>query len=95
MNTEVEKFADYLIEWITTKCDIELDRLTEFNIVRVIVDCVEMYENVKLREQKEMVRVIRNILWIALWIVGIVYGNLSNDGFYIFTALCLIGSTIS
>ena len=28
-----------------------------------------------------MDRVIRNILWIALWIVGIVYGNLSNDGF--------------
>ena len=53
MNTEVEKFADYLIEWITTKCDIELDRLTEFNIVRVIVDCVEMYENEKLREQNE------------------------------------------
>ena len=42
-----------------------------------------------------MVRVIKNILWIALWIVGIVYGILSNDGFYIFTALCLIGSTIS
>ena len=37
----------------------------------------------------------RVIKWIALWIVGIVYGNLSNDGFYIFTALCLIGSTIS
>ena len=42
-----------------------------------------------------MDRIIRKILWIALWIVGIVYGNLSNDGFYIFTALCLIGSTIS
>ena len=53
MNTEVEKFADYLIEWITTKCDIELDRLTEFNIVRVIVDCVEMYENDQLKEQEK------------------------------------------
>ena len=42
-----------------------------------------------------MVRVIINVLWIALWIVGVVYGNLSNDCFYIFTALCLIGSTIS
>ena len=52
MNTEVEKFTDYLIEWIISKCDIELDRLTEFNIIRVIVDCVEMYENEKLREQK-------------------------------------------
>ena len=51
MNTEVEKFADYLIEWITSKCDIELDRLTEFHIIRVIVDCVEMYENEELREQ--------------------------------------------
>ena len=44
MNTEVEKFADYLIEWIVSKNDIEFDRLTEFNIVRMIVDCVEMYE---------------------------------------------------
>ena len=44
MNTEVEKFADYLIEWIVSKCDMEFDRLTEFNIVRVIVDCVELYE---------------------------------------------------
>ena len=44
MNKEVEKFADYLIEWITSKCDIEFDRLTEFNIVRMIVDCVEWYE---------------------------------------------------
>lgn len=44
MNTEVERFADYLIEWITSKCDMEFDRLTEFNIVRMIVDCVELYE---------------------------------------------------
>ena len=44
MNREVEKFADYLIEWITSKCDMEFDRLTEFNIVRMIVDCVELYE---------------------------------------------------
>ena len=42
-----------------------------------------------------IIRVIINILWIALRIVGTVYGNLSNDGFYIFTALCLIGSIIS
>lgn len=45
MNPEVEKFADYLIEWIVSKCDIEFDRQTEFNIVRMIVDSVEMYEN--------------------------------------------------
>ena len=44
MNLEIEKFADYLIEWIVSKSDIEFDRLTEFNIVRVIVDCVELYE---------------------------------------------------
>ena len=44
MNTEVEKFADYLIEWIVSKNDMEFDRLTEFNIVRMIVDCVELYE---------------------------------------------------
>ena len=51
MNTEVEKFADYLIEWITLQCDIELDRLTEFHIIRMIVDCVKMYENEELRKQ--------------------------------------------
>ena len=44
MNSEIEKFADYLIEWIVLKCDTEFDRLTEFNIVRMIVDCVELYE---------------------------------------------------
>ena len=44
MNTEVKKFADYLIEWIVSKCDLEFDRQTEFNIVRMIVDCVELYE---------------------------------------------------
>ena len=53
MNKEVEKFADYLIEWIISKCDIELDKLTEFNIIRVIVDCVEMYENEELRKQEK------------------------------------------
>ena len=26
MNTELEKFADYLIEWIVSKCDKEFDR---------------------------------------------------------------------
>ena len=44
MNTEVEKFAGYLIEWIVSKCDMEFDGLTEFNIVRMIIDCVELYE---------------------------------------------------
>ena len=44
MNTEVEKFAGYLIEWIVSKWDMEFDRLTEFNIIRMIVDCVELYE---------------------------------------------------
>ena len=44
MNKEVEKFADYLIEWIVSKNDIVFDRQTEFNIVRMIVDCVELYE---------------------------------------------------
>ena len=50
MNTEVEKFADYLIEWIVSKCDLEFDRQTEFNIVRMIVDCVELYEKESKRE---------------------------------------------
>ena len=44
MNEEIEKFADYLIEWIVSKNDMEFDRLTEFKIVRMIVDCVELYE---------------------------------------------------
>ena len=50
MNTEVEKFADYLIEWIVSKCDLKFDRQTEFNIVRVIVDCVKLYEKESKRE---------------------------------------------
>lgn len=44
MNEEVEKFADYLIEWIVSKNDMEFDRQMEFNIVRMIVDAVELYE---------------------------------------------------
>ena len=56
MNTEVEKFADYLIEWIVSKCDIEFDRKTEFNIVRMIVDCVEMYEKEEIKNDKQYFR---------------------------------------
>jgi hypothetical protein len=41
---EVEEFADFLIEWIVSKNDMEFDRRTEFHIVRMIVDCVEVYE---------------------------------------------------
>lgn len=44
MSKEVEEFADYLIEWIVSKSDMEFDRQTEFNIVRMIVDAVELYE---------------------------------------------------
>ena len=62
MNTEVEKFADYLIEWIVSKCDLEFDRQTEFNIVRMIVDCVELYEKESKREWKKYLRrLLRNI----------------------------------
>ena len=53
MNTEVEKFAGYLIEWIVSKCDMEFDRLTEFNIVRMIVDCVELYEKVGVSNETD------------------------------------------
>ena len=61
MNTEVEKFADYLIEWIVSKCDLEFDRQTEFNIVRMIVDCVEFYEKESKREWiKNLRRLLRN-----------------------------------
>ena len=56
MNTEVEKFADYLIEWIVSKCDLEFDRQTEFNIVRMIVDCVELYEKESKREWTKYLR---------------------------------------
>ena len=44
MHTELEKFADSLIAWIVSKRDMEFDRQTEFNIVRMIVDWVELYE---------------------------------------------------
>lgn len=47
MNKEVEEFADYLIEWIVSKCDMTFDRQTEFHIVRMIVDAVECYEHEK------------------------------------------------
>ena len=61
MNTEVEKFADYLIEWIVSKCDLEFDRQTEFNIIRMIVDCVELYEKESKREwTKYLRRLLRN-----------------------------------
>jgi acyl-ACP thioesterase len=40
---EIKKFADYLIEWIVCKSDVEFDRATEFEIVRVIIDCVDLY----------------------------------------------------
>ena len=61
MNTEVEKFSDYLIEWIVSKCDLEFDRQTEFNIVRMIVDCVELYEKESKREWKKYLRrLLRN-----------------------------------
>lgn len=43
-DSEVDKFADYLIEWIVFKDDMEFDRQTEFNIVRMIVECVELYK---------------------------------------------------
>lgn len=54
MNTEIEKFADYLIEWIISKNDREFDRITEFNIISMIVNCVECYEyeNGEAKEQK-------------------------------------------
>ena len=44
MNKDIQEFADYLIEWIVSKGDMEFDRQTEFHIVRIIVDCVETYE---------------------------------------------------
>ena len=44
MNKDVEEFADYLIEWIVSKGDMEFDRQTEFHILRMIVDAVEQYE---------------------------------------------------
>ena len=55
MNTEVEKFADYLIEWIASKHDREFDRITEFNIISMIVNCVEWYEyeNGEAKEQNK------------------------------------------
>lgn len=47
MNKDVEEFADYLIEWIVSKCDVEFNRQSEFHIVRMIVDAVESYETEK------------------------------------------------
>lgn len=44
MNKDVEEFADYLIEWIVGKGDMEFDRQTEFQLVRLICDAVQMFE---------------------------------------------------
>ena len=32
MNAEIEKFADYLIEWIVSKCDMEFDRMKNLTL---------------------------------------------------------------
>lgn len=44
MNKEIQEFADYLIEWLVSKNDMEFDRQTEFQIIRMICDCVDLYE---------------------------------------------------
>ena len=49
----IQEFADYLIEWIVSKNDIEFDRQTEFQTVRVIVDCVQSYGRMIEDEQNK------------------------------------------
>lgn len=49
-NEEIQKFADYLIDWIVSKNDIGLPPILEFNIVRIIVECVKMYEEENSKE---------------------------------------------
>ena len=50
INRNPESYYAKIIEWIVSKCDLEFDRQTEFNIVRMIVDCVELYEKESKRE---------------------------------------------
>ena len=62
MNTEVEKFADYLIKWIISKHDREFDRITEFNIISMIVNCVELsYEDVLNIKKDAMMEFLRDM----------------------------------
>lgn len=55
-NKEIEEFADYLIDWIVSKNDVGLPAILEFNIVRIIVECVEMYVNKQSTERNEGAR---------------------------------------
>lgn len=42
-SVQVRGYANYLINWIAGKGDIELDPLLEFEMIRIICDSVEMY----------------------------------------------------
>ena len=44
-----QKYISYLIGWITAHSDIELDPLTEFEMIRVIMDSFDCFK----REVKE------------------------------------------
>lgn len=43
----VKEYISYLIAWITGRCDLELDPLTEFHVIRVIMDSYECFEREK------------------------------------------------
>ena len=40
----IKEYISYLIAWITGHCDLELDPLTEFQVIRVIMDSYECFE---------------------------------------------------
>lgn len=44
MMSDVERFADFLIEWITNRNDIVLERDIEFRVIKAIVESVEEFE---------------------------------------------------
>ena len=47
---DVKGYCAYLIAWITSHNDVEFDSVTEYEIVRVIMDSSEMFmkENIEL-----------------------------------------------
>lgn len=42
---ETKQYIAYLIGWITAHCDIELDPQTEFEVIRVIMDSFDAFQN--------------------------------------------------
>jgi hypothetical protein len=45
-----QKYISYLIGWITAHSDVEFDPLTEFEVIRVIIDSFECFYRDEVEE---------------------------------------------